>query len=110
MSERQSYTMTSDEFTLMGGKPAPEGYDPDANELWTREGGLVLGKSVRGSRLPEGKMGTILGHTINHTDPDWSWEPAEWTTIQQFAESHGIKPLTINWPDKYSPDFTAVPV
>lgn len=91
---RQTYTMTAAEFRALGGLDAvPSQYDPGAARAYSREH----------------KSGG-LGHLTvqNHTDPN-GWVPPTMEALQALADAHHVHLLTIHWPDKYSPDFTARP-
>lgn len=92
---RQQYTFTPAQFKAMGGLDAPpDGYDPEQDRVVT----------IR----HKGGEPAIVRHW-NPTDQE-GVVPASWPTIEAIAEEQGVLPLTIHWPDKYSPDFTAEPV
>lgn len=112
MSNRETYTMTESEFRIVGGLDAPEGYDPEATRFHERTGSLVLGKKTSRKDLYEEPdiKGVIAGKTVNDTDPNRGFDVVDFSIWVALAEAHGVKPLSINWPDRYSPDFTAVAV
>lgn len=105
---RRNYTMTAALFVAMGGKPAPEGYDPDAR-IETGTEGLMHKKDIRRNRTEE-VMGTVFRSSVNPTDPAPGFTPVSMEIIQDLALYFQVKPLSIHWLDKYSPDFTAVPL
>jgi hypothetical protein len=104
--------MTAPEFEAMGGVFAtPAGYDPEAAYFHERQGSRVLGKKTprRDEYAAPDVKGVIAGKTVNPTDPNPGFTTVPFSVIVELAKAHGVKPLSINWPDKYSPDFTGVP-
>lgn len=108
-SNRRSYTLTRDQFLAMGGQSAPEGYDPAQRRDVGISDGVIAKKDVRGERVSTIR-GTVYRSSVNDTDPNPGFKVASLETIQQIALHFQVKPLSIHWPDKYSPDFTAVPL
>lgn len=100
--------MTPGEFEMMGGKQPPAGYDPEAQTTVEREG-YSSGRIVKGKAQTFRPVAVIHKVTVNETDTDQGWTTVGTDAIQALAEAHQVNWLTINWPDKYSPDFTAVP-
>jgi hypothetical protein len=86
--------MTAEQFAAMGGAAPPAGYDPDAAELLEFE--------QRGH--------VYLANYINRTDRGGKLgPPPTLEQLQQLAAEHEVHMLTIHWPDRYFPEFTAVP-
>lgn len=112
MSERKTFTMSETWFSIVHGERAPEGYDPEATHFHERVGSRVLGKKTLRRDLYEEPdiKGVIAGKTVNETDPDRGFDVVDFSVWVALAEAYSVKPLTINWPDRYSPDFTAVPL
>lgn len=92
---RRSYTMTGDQFRALGGlEDVPSQYDPGAARRYS----LGRNDSTAGS----------VSKVVNETDPN-GWVPPTTDALQALADAHNVHLLTIHWPDKYSPDFTARP-
>lgn len=91
---RQAYTMTDEQFAAMGGTPPPPGYDPEQTR-------------TQKFHHPNGQVTMAYQH--NPTDRGQPGKEAPLEVLQELAEAHGVRMLTIHWPDRHFPDFTAVP-
>lgn len=104
---RQDYTMTPEQFAYMGGQEPPEGYDPDAAEVVEVEG--YASKEEKARVAQSGQFRIVRRYTQNPTRGEPP-TPPPFERVQQLADEHGVRALSIVWRDSYRPDFTAVPL
>lgn len=94
-TERQQYTMTEDEWWAMGGSEPPEDYE-SGKLIPNEEVSRYLHSHIRTGPVPSGWFSDVGDGDVT-------------PMLEFLADKYGVHMLTINWPDAYYPDFTAIP-
>lgn len=87
----QTYTLTAEEFTALGGTPPPDDYVP-GERRWIQSTGM------------RGQQFHATHGVVPAVQPDCL---AVWEGV---AERVGVRLFSIRWHDPYYPEFEAEPV
>lgn len=108
--DRRTHTMTTAEFEAMGGLEPPQGFDPDTRVHGHLDGALGKDKARQGVKYQTTTIYKISRNPTADTGYEWAAhgpKPSSQEALTALAAAHGVRMLTIHWPTRHLPEFSA---